>query len=383
MSSGTLRAKERRDEALRRGQELLDGGLGENPVPVPRFLRQLVDPSRTRYTSCHGSHRLQDLIGTDRIITGNSLKELLAMIQLAFSETYVNSLIVFPVPHWPTYVEQAKVFNLDFLQLRVSDLESYKVQPKDIEGLPKHRKILLFLNNPCNPTGVVYSKEELRALAKVCRQRKILVLADDIYRQLSPQVESIPYEQTIRGTSLSKVIGSGGYRFGWLTFPPSLDTLFQNCKRMASTFYTCPSAPFLPLAETMVENPPELQHHTKQVVHIFSTIFQEIIRPVLQKTLIQFTECRGAWYTLLDFSAYTHNLHELGITTSHDLVNFLFRHKKLLVVAGSEFGFEETKLCIRYSFVDVRVKSDYTFDPSRIEKACLVLEAWTSQFEVS
>lgn len=384
--SGTLRAKEKRDACLAKGEKVLDGGLGESPVgPMPHLRELVVDEVRQNhnYTSCHGSNKMQALLGTHRVVTGNALKELLCMIQLAFLKTHPDGIIVYLVPHWPTYAEQARAFNIPFHRVRPTDTATYKVTKGDLLGdqvLRSHRH-LVFFNNPCNPSGSVYSSEEMRELACAFKALHSIVLADNIYAELAHAgcVESMSeyYPKTVDTTSLSKTLGCGGWRYGWAKFPPCLDDLFKQTKVMASTLYTCPSSCFAKLAEQMIERPPEIESHLCMVRDMLRTTFEKCILSTLEKTKIKFTLCEGAWYTLLDFSEYRFELASQGITTSKTLVHALFEDHNIIMVEGSEFGFEESELILRYSFVDMDVKFEYGtigWDSIRITELCLELQ---------
>lgn len=380
MISGTLRAKERADACRFRGEKVLDGGLGESPVGPPQCVRDMAALEMLldtfKYTSCHGSPKLQTLMGTDRIITANALKELLAILQLSFLKLHPDGIVVFLVPHWPTYADQAKLFKIPTLSIEPLDVENYKMTP---EALLRHQEDLaqiphlVIFNNPCNPSGAVYSPQEVEKLAEAFTQLNSVVVADNIYAELAFEGPTTSlsqyYTKTIDTTSLSKALGCGGWRYGWAKFPPELDELFRITKQYASTLFTCPSSNFQKIAETMVERTPELLQHWSNVRSGLETTFRQIIVPALASTKLKFSECRGGWYTLLDFSAYQDSLHAQNIKTSGQLVELLFQKHRVVMVEGSEFGFTPDHLIVRYSFVDFR---DGT--TNHIKELCLELQ---------
>lgn len=385
--SATLKAKEFVTRCRQEGRHVMDGGLGESPVGVPAFLEtRLVEaiPKSWKYTPCHGSANMQALLGTKQLITGNALKEVLCMIQLAFCKLHPDGVVVFLVPHWPTYAEQAKTFNLSYHTIMPKDQVAYKITKQDLLGDPvlaKHPH-LIFFNNPCNPSGSVYTVDELKDLAKGFSALKSVVLADNIYAELAydgmvPSVSDF-YPRVIDATSLSKTLGCGGWRYGWARFPDELSQLWKQTQAMASQMYTCPTAPLASLAEYMIAQPKELETHLIMVRSMLSSVFDQIIEPHLSTTKIKFTKTQGAWYTLLDFQAYAFELAQKGVSTSASLADVLMHDFAVVMVPGSEFGFAKDQLILRYSFVDLDVNLNgiLSWDAKRITKLCMVLVAF-------
>ena len=101
-----------------------------------------------------------------------------------------------------------------------------KTPANELENLLKNingDKMIIF-NSPCNPTGILYTNDELKKLAKIINQHNCIIFADEIYLELCYQKNDFTISKycpdlTIRGTSLSKTYASGGWRSGWATFP--------------------------------------------------------------------------------------------------------------------------------------------------------------------
>ena len=111
----------------------------------------------------------------------NGLKEMIFILFLAFKGT-----TILLSPSWVSYEEQLRILHKDYISLKTEYNSNYKINPEELDfnfSLIKGNKLLI-LNNPCNPTGVVYSKNELKEIAKICKKHNVLVFADEIYLDL-------------------------------------------------------------------------------------------------------------------------------------------------------------------------------------------------------
>ena len=198
---------------------------------------------------------------------GNGLKPLLFTLQLAFSKLYPEGIIYHVVPFWVSYEEQTKILGVKNQRIIPKDKINWKITGEDLEkNLAKDKKNLIIFNNPTNPTGCVYSKKEVESLAKVLKNYDCIVLADDIYEKVIHndtdfgQIKDY-YSNTISGSSLSKMVSCGGYRFGWLVFPDLLEELYETVNIIASSVYSCPSVLFQHVAIKTLEYPEEISDY--------------------------------------------------------------------------------------------------------------------------
>lgn len=262
------------------------------------------------------------------------------------------------------------------------------------------RPALVFLNSPNNPSGTVYSSVELLQIRRVCRKYGAYLLSDCIYTELDhigtdygpvpalesglepgsasgPESGSVPvpvpspdsrlglspvysrldhtnYEKCITATSISKIIGAGGWRFGVLAFAPDLADFHAFVARQASSLYTCPTAGFEPLAAYVLSRPADLASHMSFQRRTFTAVHAEI-QKVLSKSSIKVSRGSGAWYVLLDFTDCG-----LPMTTSKELCDALFSKAQVVLIPGSEFGFRPTDLTARLSYIDITVSETET-----------------------
>ncbi len=232
--SETLNCQEIIKERIKNNEKVYNFGLGENSLPQPKFFSDSLKEYsyKKNYSSSEGIPELNTTIKeiysnnnykVNRVLFGNGLKELLYIIQLSFT-----GKIFHITPSWVSYKEQILLLNKinDLIEIETNMDNNFKI---DIELLDNklseygNNKKLLLLNNPNNPTGLVYSKKEILEISKVLKKHNCTVLADEIYFNLSyNEIKSISEfipELTLRCSSVSKDLGCGGYRLGWVTFP--------------------------------------------------------------------------------------------------------------------------------------------------------------------
>ena len=361
--SSTLNSKIILEKYEEQGVTLYNFGLGENPLPQPTFyidkLREYAD--KKQYARCTGIPELNTTLKkmyntTDtkyEFIVGNGLKELLFILQLAFDGTIIHI-----TPSWVSYKEQTDILQdkhvIDF-ETCIDDnfrvcLQKLEDTLKPLHNQPK----LLFFNNPNNPTGIAYQNDEIEQIADVLRKHNCLVFADEIYLHLcyEENIKSISHfipELTIIGSSVSKDLGCGGYRLGWLAFPEQTNELFNKCSQYSSNIFSCASVPIQYATNYMLSNTELYKDHYTKSTAVYSYISREICT-LLRKTNLKFVEPNAAWYILLDFEPYKQSLNDLHLYTGGDLSNYLLEHLKILTVAGEPFAING--LCLRFSFID-------------------------------
>lgn len=361
--SATLKAARIVKERIREGLPVYNAGLGENPFKQSwALIYQLIKNAKNKkYLSASGMDELSEKIKdyysndnykVDNTLVLNGLKEMIFMLFLAFEGS-----IYLLTPHWVSYSQQLKILNKSYIPIKTKVENNYKVTAEDLY-LPfsnGYGKKLLILNNPNNPTGVVYTKEELKSIADICRKQKVIVFADEIYLDLVYEgVETYSfsnfYENTIVGCSLSKGYSCGGYRLGWMTFPKSLNELYGKMFSLSSSIISCASHPLQYVALKALERPEELNVHIIFQKKIFKYICVYVRERFIKLNIIT-SEPGAAWYIFLDFVEYKDKLLERDIKNSAELCERLINEIGLVTVPGSSFGYNG--LTLRYSFVDI------------------------------
>jgi aspartate/methionine/tyrosine aminotransferase len=272
--SQTLNCKNIYNNRIANNLPVYDGRLGSNSVRQPNFfiesLKKFSD--QKDYVSVRGIDELQktlkskysnDLYKVDSVIVGNGLKELLFLLQLCFVNM-TNGLIFHITPSWVSYKEQILILNKEsnLVEIETTIDNMFKVKPEQLElelsKFQNQNKMIIF-NNPNNPTGVLYTPDEVEEISKIIKKYNCIVLADEIYFNIThnrPIVSISKYipDLTIIGNSVSKDMGCGGYRIGWLTFPKNLSELSNKCEAYGSSIYSCAPTPLQYATNEMLKN---------------------------------------------------------------------------------------------------------------------------------
>ena len=387
--SPTLFAKNVMTERINKNLPVYNGGLGENPLPAPKCLQDAIVKYKHRkeYTSSTGIEPLKNLLG-NKIIVGNGSKELIFIMQLAFSKMYPNGCIFYLYPAWVSYMEQSNILGINAKGIMTNS--EYKIDPDVLDeelGKIYPNETMIIFNNPCNPTGKMYTKDEVDSIQKIFRKYGTIVFNDEIYKELvHPQymnnygeMDKVYPEKTVSGNSLSKTFACGGYRLGWMVFPESgeLNTLYKVCNSLASSIYSCPSIMLQYVAVEALKFSDEILNMMDFQRNMFSELGEYVWTRLISMNIVCSTP-EAAWYIWMDFKNYKEKLEKLNITSSTQLTTYLIETFGIVLVAGDAFGVDG--LTCRYSYIDIDFdieKKTYEFD--RIKDCMNILEKWLKE----
>ena len=330
-------------------------GLGECPFKAPDVLveklREVV-PFKD-YTSTEGTQELKvqllkhyktKVFNPSITVVGNGLKPLLSVLFY-----YWQKRIVVFTPAWVSYLEQLKGFNKEYVAVPCASENNYKITSELIMK-HCHKDDLVILTHPNNPTGAVYTKSELQALAVAFAKKDVVVLADEIYLRLAFNYAwSITefYPKCIVGSSLSKEFGCGGWRCGWFVFPQQLAHHGKQLNIHASTFQGSPSHCMQLVAAYAITYPPEVNAHIQKMNTYFSRVCREIV--ALLQEVAKCTITEAAWYTFIDLNAHSELFKTRGLHTSEELSHRLINDIGFVAVPGGAFDYPGYTL--RLSFI--------------------------------
>jgi aspartate aminotransferase len=364
-------AKSRKENNL----PIYNFGLGANRIPQPDFYIQKVKEyaKEKNYTSVQGIPELCNSIinrfstetyNIDNVLIGNGLKELLYIIQLSFV-----GKIYHITPSWVSYKEQIKILNKenDLIEIETNLENNYKINLNDLEtSLKKYKnynKLILF-NNPNNPTSTFHNPEEVKLIANILNKYNCIVLADEIYMNLTHfnKIETISTyipHLTIRSSSVSKDLGCGGYRLGWLTFPKELKNLYKKCSANASSIYSCTSTPIQYATSHMLNNKSLFTKHCNFNNKVYKHIVANLCE-ILYKSKIKFAKPTCAWYIFANFSNYKNKFEKISVTNSYELSSLLLNEIGIISVPGECFN--TSGLNLRFSLVDIDIDNIFVMN---------------------
>ncbi len=366
--SATLKINEICRQFLREGRQVFRLGLGQSPFPVPTpVVEELkANAHQKDYLPVFGLPQLRESIANyfrrtqslgchpEDVIIGPGSKELMFILQLV----YYGDLVI-PNPSWVSYAPQARIVGRQISWLHTSLITEWKITPEEIEELCKSdpgRPRLIILNYPSNPAGTTYHVDELKAIARVARHYRIVLLSDEIYGELHHSGRHVSIsrfypEGTIISSGLSKWCGAGGWRLGCFVFPKSLYWLRDAMGVVASETFTSTSAPIQYAAVRAFKGGLEIEHYLWQARRILRSLGRYLYQK-LKKAGVGIAEPRGAFYLFPDFEPFREKLMKKGILTSQHLAERLLLETGVAVLPGHVFGRPLEEFSVRIAYVD-------------------------------
>ena len=256
--SATLAINEECNRLKKNGKKIYKFGFGQSPFPVPELIVSAlkINANKHNYLPMQGLEELRSAIAKylnknnnnnfdkEDIVIGPGTKELMFLTQIAF-----NGDVLLTAPSWVSYQPQAIAAKNKVHWIQTKNDSNWFPTAEQIENKVKNIKdknLLLYINSPNNPSGMVC--KNLKEIAEIAKKYKLIILSDEIYSELtfSGQYESISKhypEGTIVSTGLSKWCGAGGWRLGFFAIPNQLKELKNSLKIMCSESFTSVSAP--------------------------------------------------------------------------------------------------------------------------------------------
>ena len=365
--SATLNCQNIIRERLNDNKLVYNFGLGANPIKQPEFFIDTIKEYAhcKNYTSSEGVSELNNILlniysknnYANKVLVGNGLKELIFVIQSAF-----KGKIFHITPSWISYKEQIVLLDKEsnLIEIETNIENNYRINLDLLEQKLEENKDddkLFIFNNPNNPTGLIYSDEETENISKLLKKYNCIVLADEIYMNLTyhGKIKSISEyipELTIIGSSISKDLGCGGYRLGWLIFPKEQTILFNKCNSYCSSIYSCASVPIQYATYEMLKNRELFNNHCELSIKIYRHISEEICN-ILKDSKLKFIHPNSSWYIFLNFSEYKTKLLNKDVHNSYELSELLINEIGIISVPGQNFNIDE--LCLRFSLIDFKI----------------------------
>jgi aspartate aminotransferase len=229
-------------ELKAQGKDILSFSAGEPDFDTPEIVKQAainaINMGKTKYTAVEGIiptkqaiiNKLKKDHGLDYklegIVISNGAKHSLFNLFQVLIEN--GDEVIIPAPYWVTYPEQVKFSDGVPVFIDTDDTTNFKITPEQLKAAITPKTKVLLLNTPSNPTGSVYSKEELLALGEVLKGTDIIVLSDEMYEKImyngkkftaAAEVSEDMYNRTVTINGLSKAVAMTGWRFGYLATP--------------------------------------------------------------------------------------------------------------------------------------------------------------------
>ena len=236
------------------GKDILSFSAGEPDFGTPQVIKdaaiKAMNDECTKYTPVDGYPVLREAIANklkrdngltyapNQIMVNNGAKHSLFNLFAATIED--GAEVIIPAPYWVTYPELVKYCGGTVIEIETHDYDSFKITPEQLKNAITSKTKMLILTTPSNPTGSIYTKEELTALGKVLEGTDIIVASDEMYEKLTYEgeftscaaVSEDMYKRTVTINGLSKSVAMTGWRFGYMA---AADTaLIKATKKLQS-----------------------------------------------------------------------------------------------------------------------------------------------------
>ncbi len=355
--SPTLSLNQKANEMKSFGIDVINLTLGESDFDTPSYASagatEFIRKGLTRYTAVDGILPLKQKI-CEKFKNDNQLtyQPSEIMVSTGGKQVIFNAMmatlnpddeVIIPAPYWVSYVDIVQIFGGRCVIIPTSSDTDYKLTPEQLENAINHKTKWLILNSPSNPTGAVYTDEELLALSKVLMTyNHVHILSDDIYEYLIYDqekfynivtVEPLLQKRTLIVNGVSKSHAMTGWRIGYGAGESSLIkamTMLQS----QSTSNPCSVAQGAALAALSNE-------HT--LLPIWKDDYQKrrnfVVFEISKMHNFSCILPKGAFYVYVDCASM---MNQLSLKTDVELCNLLLETYHVAVVPGSAFGCDQT-----------------------------------------
>jgi aspartate aminotransferase len=349
-----------------KGIDIVDLSLGEPDFDTPQHIKdaakKAIDDNWSHYTPVVGYPELREAI-CNKLKRDNNLDYTPAQIVVSTGakQSIANAVlslvdegdeVIIPTPYWVSYSAIAGFArgNVKFIHATLEN--GYKITPAELEAAITEKSKLFIFSSPCNPTGIVYSREELKALAAVFEKYpRIYIISDEIYEYLNyvGKHESIAQFETLKNriiiiNGMSKGFAMTGWRLGYSA--SSVD-IAKACEKVQGQITSGTNSIAQRASITALNSPLDATHAMVKELKVRKERVMELVKDI---PLIQCSEPDGAFYVFPQVDKYFgKKFNEEVIRDADDLCMYLLNNAHISLVTGKAFG--EPK-CLRISFAN-------------------------------
>ena len=363
-TSATLAMAAKARELRQAGENIIGLSLGEPDFTVPDFVKdaaiKAVEDNYHSYTPVDGYADLKQAVITkfkrdnnltytaSQIVVSTGAKQ--SLYNLAQVLLNPGDEVLLPAPYWVSYSDISKVAGGVPVEIKTSIDTDFKVTPQELEKAITPKTKMMIYSSPCNPSGSVYSKQELRALADVLvKYPNIIVISDEIYEHINftQQHASMAhfedmYDRTVTVNGVSKAFSMTGWRIGYIGAP---EYIARACNKMQGQVTSGANCIGQKAAVTALENSPS---KIKYMIDAFKERRGLILGLLADIDGFKINEPQGAFYVFPDISYYFgKTLRGTTINSATDFSLYLLENAKVATVTGEAFGDPN---CIRISY---------------------------------
>jgi aspartate aminotransferase len=363
-TSATLAMAAKARELKAEGKDIIGLSLGEPDFNTPDFIKdaakQAIDDNYNSYTPVDGYGELKQAIITkfkrdnklsykpSQIVVSTGAKQCLANVALVLLNK--GDEVILPCPYWVSYADIVKLSEGTPVEVKTSIETDFKMTPAQLEAAITSNTKMIWFSSPCNPSGSVYSEQELRALADVLQKHpKIYVVSDEIYEHINygsghasmAQFEDM-YDRTITVNGVSKAFAMTGWRIGYLGAP---ETIARACNKMQGQITSGANCIAQRAVISALEAPPS---KVQYMIDEFKARRDLMLNLLSGIDGFSCNVPQGAFYVFPDVSSlFGKTFNGVKINNATDLSLFLLEEALVATVTGDAFG---NPNCIRISY---------------------------------
>lgn len=379
--SQTIAMAQKSRELKAKGLDIINLSLGEpdfdTPIHIQNAAKRAIDEGFFHYPPVPGYAELRAAIcqkfkrdnnldfSPDQIVVSTGAKQ--SIINVLMCILNEGNEVIVPAPYWVSYFEMIRLSGGKPVILQSSVEKDFKITAEEIEAAITPKTKAFLFSSPCNPTGSVYTKEELESFAKVfAKHPNIVVISDEIYEYINfgNQHESISQfeeilPQTVIINGMSKAFAMTGWRLGYLAAPLEIA---KACSKIQGQFTSATCGITQQAAITALTGD---MNPTYKMRDAFEKRM-ELVYDFLDKMPdVKPNYPKGAFYIFPDFSAFFGKTFKGNlIKNASDLSMYLLNEAHVALVTGSAFGNDN---CLRISFAASEEQLEKAL--KRIEKA--------------
>ena len=362
----TLKMAKLGRELRAQGKDVIDLSLGEPDFDTPQHIKdaaiKAINDNWSHYTPVAGFADLREAVCSklkrdnnldykpEHIVTSTGAKQSLANAILALVDD--GDEVIIPTPYWVTYSELVKIARGKVVEIRSTVEDGFKVSPAQVEAAITPRTKVFMFSSPCNPSGAVYSKEELEALANLFKKYPgITILSDEIYEYINfvgkhesiAQFDSIK-DQTIVINGLSKGFAMTGWRLGYTASTVELAKAMEKLQGQF-TSGTCSITQKAAVTALVGDLKPSIE-----MTEEFTRRRAKTLALVNDIPGFKCFAPQGAFYVFPDVSAYYGKSDgSTTIKNAPDFSMYILNEANVSSVMGDAFGEPN---CVRFSFAN-------------------------------
>lgn len=373
--SQTLAMAAKARELRAQGHDVISLSVGEPDFTPPEFVldaaKKAIDEGHHYYTPVSGYIELREVVcekfqrdnglhyTPSQIVVSTGAKQSIINVLLALLDP--GDELIIPAPYWVSYYEMAKLCEGVPVLISTGIETDFKIRPEQLEKAITPKTRVFIFSSPCNPSGSVYSRDELKALVEVFRKHTdVIIISDEIYEHIHysrahTSIAGFPevYEQTVTVNGLSKAFAMTGWRLGYIGGP---EWLAKACDKVQGQTTSGPNAVAQRAAITALKASPE---RIQYMIKAFKKRRDLVLKLLIDQPGFRSNIPQGAFYVFPNVSElFGKTFSGYLIRNSDDLAMFLLEKAHVAMVGGAAFGDEN---CLRIS---------YAVSEEKLKEAC-------------